>query len=145
MATLANITDVVEDRLGALLSEARTATGDSSKPSVASCVAWAVRMLGYSTAALLTATDAEVGEVPTAKLDALLDLAELRTLESIQTNLSQVDLTTGPVTERLGQLGTRLADLIPKKRKVVAMQWSKYLAEPLDPETDRRKTRVKVL
>jgi hypothetical protein len=145
VATLAAVTAVIDDRLGVMLTTARAATGDSSKPSVAACVAWAVRLLGLPTAALATATDGEVGAVPTAQLDALLDLAELRTLERILTNLNQVDLTTGPVSERLGQLPQRLAELIPEKRKIIAAQWGKYLAEPLDPTTDKRKTRMKTL
>lgn len=145
MATLSDVLAVVDDRVGALLAEARAATGDNSKPSVEACVGWAVRMLGYSTASIRYAEEAEVQAVATAHVDALLDLAELRTLESVLSNLTQVDLTTGPVSERLGQLPQRLADLIPKKRQIVALQWSKYLAEPLDPTTDKRKTRVKAL
>lgn len=145
MATLADVQAVINDRVGALLAEARAATGDATKPSVDTCIGWAVRMLGYTTASILAPTDGEVQAVASTKVDALLDLAELRTLESIQTNLSQVDLTTGPVLERLGQLPTRLADIVPKKRQVVALQWGKYLAEPLDPTTDKRKTRVKTL
>lgn len=145
MATLSEVLEITEDRLGSLLSEARSATGDNSKPSVESCIGWAVRMLGYTTASLRFPEEAEVQAVATAHVDALLDLAELRTMESVLTNLNQVDLTTGPVSERLGQLPQRLADLIPKKRQIVALQWGKYLAEPLDPTTDKRKTRVKTL
>ena len=115
------------------------------KPSVDGCIGWAVRMLGYTTASILAPLDAEVSAVADAKVDALLDLAELRTLESILTNLNGVDLTTGPVLERLGQLPDRLAKLIPEKRKTAALQWGKYLAEPLDPTTDKRKTKVRAL
>lgn len=145
MATLSDILAVIDDRIGAMLSLARTATGDSSRPSVESCISWSLRMLGYSAASVRYAEDAEVQAVADGHLDALLDLTELRTLESILTNLSQVDLTTGPVSERLGQLPDRLAKLIPEKRKTTALQWGKYLAEPLDPTTDKRKTKVRAL
>ena len=145
MATLNDVLAVIDDRVGVMLSEARLATGDNSKPSIEACIGWAVRMLGYTTASIRYPEETEVQAVATVHVDALLDLAELRTLESVLTNLNQVDLTTGPVSERLGQLPQRLADLVPKKRQLVALQWGKYLAEPLDPTTDKRKTRVKAL
>lgn len=145
MATLSDVTAVVEDRIGSLLAEARAATGDPTKPSVSACIGWAVRMLGYPTASILAPEDAEVQAVPAAKVDALLDLTELRTLESILTNLNGVDLTTGPVSERLSQLPVRLADLIAKKRQTVALQWGHYLEDPLDPTTDKRRARIKAV
>lgn len=145
MATLSDVTAVVGDRIGSLLAEARAATGDPTKPSVAACIGWAVRMLGYTTASILAPEDAEVQAVPVAKVDALLDLTELRTLESILTNLNGVDLTTGPVSERLSQLPARLADLITKKRQTVALQWGHYLEDPLDPTTDKRRARIKAV
>lgn len=145
MASLADVQAVVGDRCGALLAEARAATGDPTKPSVDQCIGWALRMLGYSTASILAPVSGEVTAVAALHVDALLDLAELRTLESILTNLSGVDLTTGPVTEDLSDLPDRLAKLIPEKRKAIGLMWGKYLAQPFDPSTDRRQARMKTL
>jgi hypothetical protein len=145
VATLSDVLEVIGDRCGAVLAEARTATGDPTKPSVYQCIGWGVRMLGYTTASILVPTNAEVVAVADAKLDALLDLAELRTLESILTNLNGVDLTTGPVSEDLSDLPDRVAKIAEAKRKQIATTWGRYLANPLDPTADRRQTRMRVI
>lgn len=145
MASLADVQAVVGDRCGAMLAEARTATGDPTKPSVDQCIGWALRMLGYPTASILAPVTGEVTAVASDRVDALLDLAELRTLESILTNLSSVDLTTGPVTEALSDLPDRLAKLIPEKRKAIGLMWGKYLTQPFDPNTDKRQARMKAI
>jgi len=145
LATLADVELVTKDRLGALLTEAQAATGDPNKPSVEQCVGWAVRMLGYSTASVAMTANSEVTAVSADRVDALLDLAELRTLESIVTNLTQVNLTTGPVTEALSDIAKRAAELAKQKRANVALQWGSYLATPLDPTINKRKARMKVL
>ena len=145
MASLADVQAVVGDRCGALLAEARAATGDPTKPSVDQCIGWALRMLGYTTASILAPVNGEVTAVASDRVDALLDLAELRTLESILTNLANVDLTTGPVTEDLSDLPDRLAKLIPEKRKAIGLMWGKVLTQPFDPSTDKRQARMKSL
>jgi hypothetical protein len=145
VATLGEVTAVIDDRCRALLAEARAATGDPTKPSVAQCIAWATRMLGYPTASLLGADNDEVGAVDSMKVDALLDLAELRTLESILTNLTGVDLTTGPVSEDISDLPDRIQKLIPEKRKAIGLMWGRYLVQPFDPTTDRRKARMRTI
>jgi hypothetical protein len=145
LATQAEVEVVVRDRLGALLTEAAAITGDPNKPNVEQCIGWAVRMLGYPTTSITVVEDSEVGAVTTAKLDALLDLAELRTLESIVTNFTQVNLSTGPVTEALGDLAKRATELAKQKRANAALQWGAYLATPLDPTTDKRKAKLRTL
>lgn len=145
MASLADVQAVVGDRCGALLVEARAATGDPTKPSVDQCIGWALRMLGYATASILAPVNGEVTAVAALHVDALLDLAEMRTLESILTNLNGVDLTTGPVTEDFSDLPDRLAKLIPEKRKAIGLMWGKYLTQPFDPSTDRRQARMKAI
>lgn len=139
--TVAEMLTVIEDRCGALLAQARAATGDAEKPSLNACLSWAVRALGRSTASMLEATNAEVQGV--ASTDALIDVAELRTLESILTNLNQVNLTTGPVKEDLSDLAERLAgEILPVKRKQVAMAWGKLLAIPIESDRTLRKAKL---
>ena len=145
MATLSDVLSIVDDRCGALLVEARAATGDPTKPSVYQCSGWGLRMLGYATASILVPNNGEVVAVVDAKVDALLDLAELRTLESILTNLNGVDLTTGPVSEDFSDLPDRIAKMIPEKRKAIGLMWGKYLVQPFDPTTDKRQVRMKVI
>lgn len=139
--TLAEALTLIDDRCGALLAQARAATGDPDKPNLETCVGWAVRALGYTTASVLYPSDAEVQAV--TLLDALIDVAELRTLESIFTNLNQVNITTGPVKEDLSDLAERLGDVIlPEKRKQVALAWGKHLVIPVSSENTLRKAKL---
>lgn len=139
--TLAEALTLIDERCGALLAQARAATGDPDKPNLETCLGWAVRALGYTTASVLYPSEAEVQAV--TLIDALIDVAELRTLESVLTNLNQVNITTGPVKEDLSDLAERLGDVIlPAKRKQVALAWGKYLTVPIDSEGTLRKAKL---
>lgn len=138
MATAANVTTVVTERCSAYLAKARALSGSGSIPDIAPAIGWGVRALGYATASLTTVTDGEVGAVSGDKLDALCDLAELRTLESIQTNLTAVNVTAGPLQENLGQLAERLGEIITEKRKNAGSRYSAWLAWPLTDESPKR-------
>lgn len=138
MATAANVTTVVTERCSAYLAKSRALSGSGSIPDIASAIGWGVRMLGYTTAGLNTVTDGEVGAVSGDKLDALCDLAELRTLESIQTNLTAVNVTAGPLQESLGQLAERLGEIVTERRKNIAARYGTWLAVPLTDEAPKR-------
>jgi hypothetical protein len=138
MATVANVTTVVTERCSSYLAKARALSGSGSIPDIAHAIGWGVRMLGYTTAGLTTVTDGEVGTVPRDKLDALCDLAELRTLESIQTNLTAVNVTAGPLQEGLGSLAERLGEIVTERRKNIATRYSAWLSAPLTDEAPRR-------
>lgn len=112
---------VLVRRCGRLLTAAgldgSTATGanaDLNDP-----IGWAVRQLGGAVASVASVTDADLAGVATDDLDALLDLAELRALESALGNLDVVDVAVGPERESLGQLGGRLEKAIERKRAQV--------------------------
>lgn len=138
MATVANVTTVVTERCSSYLAKARALSGSGSIPDIAQAIGWGVRMLGYTTAGLTTVTDGEVGAVSGDKLDALCDLAELRTLESIQTNLTAVNVTAGPLQEDLGSLAERLGEIVTERRKNIATRYSAWLAAPLTDESPKR-------
>lgn len=135
--TLAEVTAVIEGRCAAILATARAASGNPNIPNLTHCVGWATRMVGGATASVTTVTDGEVGAITGLRIDALLDLAELRTLESVLTNLNTVDLTTGPVTEDFSDLPDRLAKMIPEKRKAIGTMWRRYLALPFEGNADK--------
>ncbi len=142
MTTVAEVTAGVTDRCSAYLAQARALTGDPAKPGVAPAIGWSVRMLGGTTASLATVTDGEVQDIANGLLDALLDLAELRTLESIQTNLTAVDVTAGPVQQAYSDLAKRLVDIIEQKRKLAQNRWGAYLTQPLTDAVKRATLRV---
>lgn len=141
MTTVAEVTAVVTDRCGAYLAQARVLTGDPTKPGVAPAIGWAVRMLGGPTASLTTVTDGEVAAA-SGSLDALLDLAELRTLEAIQTNLTAVNVTAGPVQQEYGDLAKRLAEIVTQKQKHTQARYGALLTVPLTEGAKRATLRV---
>lgn len=136
---------VVDDRVATLLAAAREMMADPAKPLVEQSIGWALRALGYPTASLLGPTDVEV-TAAAAQVDALLDLSEMRLLETLQTNLlTRVTLETGPVTEELGETLEQLAKLVPLKRKAAALMHGKWLEILLDDEVMRRKVKLATL
>ena len=123
---------VLTKRLGALLDEAEMTAGAGGNPHMIDPIAWALRALGYGTSSLADLTDVDLETVAAAHVDPLLDLAELRTLESIASNLTSVDVTIGPVQERKGMLADRVAKLVLDKRKGVQARWGHVLEQPLE-------------
>lgn len=122
---------VLTRRLGSLLDEADLACASGLNPHLADPIAWALRALGYNVASIVDVTDGDLAAVANAHVDALLDLAELRALESIAGNLTAVDVTVGPVSERRGSLGDRVQKLVDDRRKSAQARWGNVLAQPL--------------
>ena len=137
MATLAEVEGVLTLRLGGYLSEAGMVVASGSNPNLVDPISWALRMLALAPAALGTVTDADVALATSDKLDALLDLAELRTLESLRTNLIGINATVGPVSEERASIAERLAKWLPMRRAQVAAMHDHLLALPLTPEAEK--------
>ena len=110
---------------------------DQPNAALSDPIVWALRMLGFSPASPTTVVDADMTTVAASHYDALFDLAELRTLENIQGNLTLVTHTTGPVSENLSDLGKLLLTLIPSIRANVAAMHGGKLAVPLGKD-DRK-------
>ena len=138
MATVAEVQAVIDNRCAALLALARTIAGSVLTPDVNQSISWALRVLGYPVASPLTATGAEVQAVSAGHLDALLDLVELRTLESIQIGLAAVTVKAGPVQEDYNHLADRLDKIVPEKRKNVAARHGQWIDVPLTGEAPKR-------
>lgn len=138
MATLADVQDIVGNRYAALLTLAQAMSGDEFTPSIEQAVAWSLRALGYPVASLRFATDGELANVADAHLDALLDLTELRMLESIQTGLTAVTVKAGPVQEDYNHLADRLADIVNEKRANVAARHGQWLVVSLTGNAPKR-------
>lgn len=140
MVNAGDVAAVVTDRCGAFLTAVTAATGDAETPNIDQAIAWALRALGYPTANMLAPSTSEVQAVADAKGDALLDLAELRMLESIQTNLTAVTVKAGPVQEDFNDLSARLATIINEKRANVTERYGRWIAVQLAANTRRRAT-----
>lgn len=131
MPTLAAVETVLTRRLGSLLDEAGLSVEAGPNPHLADPVAWALRALGYSVASIVDVSDSDLAPLATGHVDALLDLAELRTLEAVAGNMTAVDVTVGPVSERRGSLGDRVVKLVESRREAAQARWGGLLVQPL--------------
>lgn len=115
--TRANCETILVKRLGALLSEASLAvTIVGSNADLNDPIGWAVRQCGGSVASVTSVADADVATVAASDMDKLLDLAELRTLETISGNLAGTDIKVGPRSENLDLLAQRVEQRLARKQ-----------------------------
>lgn len=114
----ANLETILIARVGAWLTAAALdgATVDGTNASLNDPIGWAIRTSGGTVAAPALVTDADVATVASADLDQLIDLAELRTLESVLSNFTGVDKKAGPVELKSSQMADRL------ERRIVALR-----------------------
>ena len=130
--TRIEVEQVLARRLGGFLAEAdMDALQDGVNPWLTDPLRWALTALGYTVASITAVTDSDLSGVETAHTEALLDLAELRTLEAVQTNLTVVDVTAGPLSERRSQLADRINEMVTERRKVYGNRYASLLVTPL--------------
>ena len=129
---------ILDRRLGAFLAEAGMTSSSGVNPWLTDPLRWALSALGVESASMVAVTDDDLAALDAAKVDALLDLTELKALEAVQTNLTSVDVTAGPLQERRGQLGDRLGEMVREKRKICAARYGQWLSMPLTDDAPRR-------
>lgn len=97
-------------------------------------VRWGLAALGFTPASILVVTDADLAGVTTAeRTDALLDLAEIRLLETCLTNLTAVTTAAGTVKQDFSDWSKNLQAIIPQKRANASKRFGHLLALPLEP------------
>jgi hypothetical protein len=123
--TRANVEAILVRRVGKKLTAAgldgTTVTGanaDLNDP-----IGWALRQAGYAVASIVAVADADLANVAIDDTDKILDLAELRTLESVHENLNLVDFRLGPRAESLSQLAEQVEKEIARKRSCVQREY----------------------
>ncbi len=117
---------------------------DGVNPWLTDPLRWALSMLGIESASIVAVTDTDLANVGRNQVDALLDLAELRALESVLTNLVDVKVTAGPLSVNSSELPDRLATIITAKRDAVRAMYGRLLVAPLDG-ADETFVRLRVL
>ena len=118
--TRANIESILVQRCGAYMTAAgMVVTVAGSNVNLNDPIGYAVRMCDGTVTDYVTVADADVVTVDSTDYDKLLDIAELRLLDSISTNLDDVDLTVGPRSEKLNQLALNLQAIMERKSKRV--------------------------
>jgi len=123
---------ILTRRIGAYLEQANMTANGSVNPYLTDPLRWALYMLGVASASYTAVTDTDLQNVAAASVDALLDLAELRSLEAVLTNFTNVTTRVGQVSEDRSDLGDRIRTAIEDKRKRVAAIYDGLLAHPLD-------------
>lgn len=122
--TRANIEVIIVKRCGPLLTAAGMATTVSgSNADLNDPIGYAVRKSGGTVTNFVSVGDADITTIGTADNDQLLDLAELRTLESILGNLDDVDIRVGPRDEKLSQLRTDTEKRLERLQKRIADEY----------------------
>lgn len=129
---------ILQLRIGSFLEEAEMSVQDGVNQWLTDPLRWALSMLGIETASVVAVTDADLSGVQRSQVDALLDLAELRALEAVQTNLASVTTWVGPVKEDPSKFTENLAAMIQAKRTQIAARYGALLVRPLDPSAGKR-------
>lgn len=83
----------------------------------------ALRAFAITPANPLAVTDADIAGITNDDAAAFLDVAELRTLESVLGNLQLVDIRLGPRDEKLGQVRTGLEQRIARLEKAIQTRY----------------------
>lgn len=136
--TRIEVEQVLARRLGNFLAEAgMDALQDGVNPWLTDPLRWSLTALGYTVASVTAVTDSDLSGVETAHTEALLDLTELRTLEAVQTNLTAVDVTAGPLSERRSQLADRIGEMVTERRKVYGSRYASLLVAPLSGDAPK--------
>jgi hypothetical protein len=104
--TRAQIEAVLVKRCGKLLTAADLdgTTIDGTNEDLSDPIATALRNAGYAVADLSEVADEDLASVDPEDTDKVLDLAELRTLESIEGNYDDVNISVTDRSESLNQL-----------------------------------------
>lgn len=129
------VSAVLTRRCGAYMTAA-SLTADTG--ALIDPVRWALAALGLTPASIAAVTDADLaGVAATEMVDALLDLAEIRLLETCLTNLTAVTTRAGNVSQDFSDWAKTLQALIPRKRSDAGRRFGHLLALPLDGAGDK--------
>lgn len=124
--TLAETQAIVAERCAMFMERIEWTTANLVGP-----IAWAVQVLGYDTTSLNVADDADLANLPADYDTALVDVAEMRTLEMIEQNFGLVGMSVGDISQRFGELGDRLSEIIARKRTDVLARHGDKIVIPI--------------
>jgi hypothetical protein len=123
--TRATIEAVLIRRCGSLLTalglDGTTAGGTNA--DLNDPIGWALRQMGVVLTTALTVADVDVELVASADYDQLLDLAELRTLETLLTHPDLVTVRVDDLQKNWSDLGKRIETAITRKRAQMARDY----------------------
>ena len=116
--TRANVETILVQRCGAYMEAAgMVVTIVGTNANLNDPIGYAIRLCDGSVADYVSVANADLLTVDADYYDKLLDIAELRLLDSISTNLDDVDIIVGPRSEKLNQLAQNLQAIMERKAK----------------------------
>jgi hypothetical protein len=123
--TRANLETVLIRRAGTWLTASGLdgTTINGTNAALSDPIADALLLLDYTVADISNVTDSDLASVPAASYRQLLDVAELRVLESALENYKKVGVKAGAVEAKLDELGQRMERAVDRKRAVVAARY----------------------
>lgn len=108
------------------------ANGDFVDP-----IRWALSLLGVEAAGAVSVADADLTTVTGRKVDALLDLAEARLLQTVLTNLTRVDTRAGMVQQDFSDLAAMLRPIAADRLAAAGKRHADLLVAPVDGTGDK--------
>lgn len=129
--TRAVVDPLILSRVGVFLAKVGKdgTTANGTNADLAQILSWCVRRMGGSTASLALCTDLELSTINSD--DALLDLAEVRALELVQSNYIGADVKVGPIWEAGAAFSEQLANMLAAKRKAFDARYGSLVFPPL--------------
>lgn len=124
--TWSNIASILEEAYDGILTEADL---DLDLYSIAA-INRALRQCGYTVTSPTTVTAADVAAVSVADEQKFLDHCALNVLYQVWADLTNVDITVGPRTEKLSQLADRVERMIARLEKYMASAYGLGMPEP---------------
>lgn len=122
--TRANVEAILVKRLGPWLTAAGLATTTAgSNADLNDPIAQALLQAGYTVASITSVADADLSGVAAADVPKVLDLAELRTLETIYQAWTAVDVTGLGYAQKDDQFGARIQAAITRKLAQIASRY----------------------
>lgn len=117
--TRANVEAVLVKRIGPLFTDLGLdgTTVDGTNADLNDPIAYALQRLGYGVSDITNVTDTDLSAVTSDDYAALLDIAELRCLETAyNAAVYLVNITVGPRSEQLNQKAQGIEKMIAGKR-----------------------------
>lgn len=134
----ANIESVLIGRCGQLLAAVGldSATANGTNSDLNDPIWFALNRCGYGVTDISAVSDFDVSQVDDEDLAALLDIAELRVIETARNSAtSLVDITIGPRRESLSQLSGQLEKTIASKRAQILLEHGSMFGRGLQAGT----------
>lgn len=131
--TRAQAEQILVKRLGGWMTEAGLeVTSAGGNKDLNDALGYATRKVGGTVASVTNVTDSDLAGISSDDYDALLDIAEWRTLTNLARGLGKVDTRVGPLAQSFSQLRRDVLDAAKEKRAQIENDHSGLLGASLE-------------